>query len=112
MMRQAFPKVTMSEMEQTILELSAEDDYGVWELWWAIGGTSNHSPGMAELKSRFARTICDLVGQHKVVAKRRDALTGRTGQAKPAEFSEHLLLAELNEIDQPRPEEMYWFGTP
>jgi hypothetical protein len=102
----------VNEIEGKVIELCSEDDWGVWELWWAIGGTSDSSPATAELKSSFAKTLCELIAQGKLAAKRRDALTPITGQAKPADFSEDLLWAELNEIHTPRPDTMYWFGTP
>lgn len=89
-----------------ILELSAEDDYGSWELWWSVRSRSPGAPRHGP-KQNFVSLIENLIKDGKLVAKTR----GDDGKLQVAEFDSLRLLNELERADQPDPDTFYWFGT-
>jgi hypothetical protein len=90
-------------MREKILELSAEDDYGVWEMAWATGIRSSEDPRI----DRFQRTLQDLVRDGRIIAKRQNS---RTKKLEPVELRVEELQAALNRLQRPNPDLDYWFG--
>jgi hypothetical protein len=89
-----------------ILELCSEDDYGSWELWWAITSEYKNVAGQ-DLQLDFIDAIENLIRDGKIVAKTR------TGGPKFlfATFSREQLNEEIKSAVRPDPETFYWFGS-
>jgi len=94
------------DIRHKVLELCAEDDYGSWELWWAV--TDHENVPAKDLRREFAAVIESLVNKRALVAKRR----GAGGELLAAPFSRKRLLSELESASVPDPDGSYWFGTP
>ena len=90
------------EIKHKVLELCAEDDYGSWELWWAISADSK-----VTTKEDLVSVLEELVNQHALVAKMRAGDNGLL----VAPFSRARLSAELKNEARPDPESFYWFGA-
>jgi hypothetical protein len=61
--------MTKSEIEKDILELCAEDYYGVWELYWPCSSYADKSPKDVDL---FINTIKELVDAKKIASYEQD----------------------------------------
>jgi hypothetical protein len=99
------PLQSPQQIEEGILELCSEDDWGSWELWW---NTSADTPKdeMPELKLRFLNVVTDLVAAGKLIPKRE----APNGELIVAQYDRHKLLRELDSADDPQPD-FFWFGT-
>lgn len=93
-------------MESIILELSEEDDYGSWELWWRIAQNYPDSDE-GELKKEFVQTIAQLVQEGRLKAKQRVKLSG---QLQIVPLDTNVLVDEVERADKPNPDIFYWFG--
>jgi hypothetical protein len=94
------------EISSKILELCSEDEYGSWELWWAV------SPGREndvdrDLQLAFIDVIEDLTRDGKIVAKER--IDGLRSQIAP--FSRERLKKEINSAFHPDANSFYWFDS-
>lgn len=95
-----------SSISGKILELCSEDDYGSWELWWAI--TSDHkNVADQDLQLDFINVIENLVRDRKIVAKIRTV--GPRFLIVP--FSRERLNEEIKSAIRPDPNTFYWFGS-
>lgn len=95
-----------SNIEQLLLELCAEDDWGSWELWWNISGSMPHKP-WPEPKHAFLDVIDGLVAEGRLLAKHRlqDGSFAKTG------YQRATLAFEIEHADAPDPDNFYWFGV-
>jgi len=89
------------EMKQKILELCSEDDYGSWELWWAI---CQNSP-KETIKFTFIKAITDMIDQGLLIAKKHD----QSGHLQQTFFSKDKLLLEIDR-QLTNVDGFYWFG--
>jgi hypothetical protein len=90
-----------------MLELCSEDDWGVWELFWAVApfleGTNENESSAAA----FTRLVGDLVREGLIVSKVKDEAIGRLVIAA---LDENELTEQLKNLERPDPESFYWFG--
>ncbi|HVB17822.1 MAG TPA: hypothetical protein VNF04_14895 [Stellaceae bacterium] len=94
-----------TSIKNTILELCAEDDYGSWELLWAVTGSDKRTD-VATARQDFVAAIEDLVVQGAIVAK----TIGADGKLCEIPFSRPRLEKEVEKADCPDPDHDYWFG--
>jgi len=92
------------QMQDRILELCAEDDYGFWELAWAVG---IQSPSDDAIET-FYQKVAELVVSGIIVSKRRNPVSARL---EAVAFNPNELLSELHRLNKPDPKSDYWFGT-
>ena len=90
-----------------ILELCAEDDYGGWELWWAVAPSTDASESTALLHA-FVDAIVGLVADQLLDAKTRTA--SRSGM-QVVSLDPSLLTEQLMKSRAPHPDFDYWFGA-
>ncbi len=93
-------------MRNIISELSDEDDYGSWELWWRVAQDCPNRD-KDELMNEFVRTIAQLVQEGQLKAKQRREPSGRL---EAALLDTDVLLHEVNMSHTPNPDTFYWFG--
>jgi hypothetical protein len=96
-----------TSIKDQILELCAEDDYGSWELWWAIGA-ENRISKEGELQHDFLTAVEELVKDHVIIAKAKTA----DHKIAPVSFSMKRLQEEIRNAAKPNPDQYYWFGLP
>lgn len=94
-----------SEIEKEILELTGEDDWGSWELWWKVAPDPRQKAD-SNLREAFVDTLARLVAEKKLIAKTTDA----SRRHQPTEFHRSRLESEIEQADSPDPETFYWFG--
>ena len=94
---------TPQKIEQKVLDLCAEDDYGSWELAWATStmGEENHVSILTDV-------LLKLIGEDKLIAQRKDPLSGHL---IPVNVDREILFKELSMSKTPQPEEFHWFIT-
>jgi len=90
-----------------IVELCEEDDYGSWELWWAITADHSNIP-IDTLRQKFIVAVGRLVESRSIVAK----VKGVDGKCLITSFFKERLQEEISNASQPNPDDYYWFGTP
>src|SRR4051812_20974668 len=93
------------DMRLTILELTSEDDYGSWELWWKCR-ESVDPLRMSEVKDNFVEAIRTLIVQGQIQSKGREP----SGRTVPKLFDVNRLSEEIAMADAPDPNSFYWFG--
>lgn len=96
-----------TSIKTRILELCSEDDYGSWELWWAVMpeiGTVEED----ELRHDFVNTVGELINTHAIAAKKK----GSDSKLSAAVFSKRRLDSEIRNASKPDPSRYYWFGVP
>src|SRR5579872_1400684 len=71
----------MNTLEADILELTGEDDYGSWELWWRVAQL-HRSENSSSLMGSFVVTIENMISRGILKAKRKTPL----GQLQPVKF--------------------------
>jgi hypothetical protein len=96
-----------TNIKNRILELCAEDDYGSWELWWAIT-PEDRDAEEADLSQDFVRVVEELVNKKAIIPKSRDS----NHKLSVVEFSRKRLKKEIKGSAQPDPDQYYWFGLP
>jgi hypothetical protein len=94
------------DIRHKILELCAEDDYGSWELWWAV--TDNAASSAEDLQQEFIAIVEELVNERALLVKTRAA----DHNFLAAPFSRARLQTELKRASRPDPDSFYWFGAP
>ena len=95
----------MNTLETDILELTSEDDYGSWELWWRV--TQLHKgEDSGSLTGSFVATIENMISRGILKAKRRKP----SGQLQPVKFSAAELRQQIEQAKTPIPDQFYWFG--
>jgi hypothetical protein len=88
-----------NSISEKILELCSEDDYGSWELWWAI--SSDHkNVADQDLQLDFINVMENLVRDGKIVAKKSTAGT----KFLIVPFSRERLNEELKSAIRPNPD--------
>ena len=97
--------IERADIRQKILELCAEDDYGSWELWWAVKAKAQGS--VADFRQEFVATIEELVNERALIVKTR----GANHNFRNASFSRERLQTELKSAARPEPDSFYWFGA-
>jgi hypothetical protein len=90
-----------------ILELCSEDDYGVWELFWAVAPFFKHENQDGNTETVFIQLMKDLIDEGLIVSK---AKKQKTGQLEISTFDEKKLAIQIKNLNQPLPESFYWFG--
>ena len=88
-----------------IIELCSEDAYGSWELWWSLG--AKKAEQWDSLCDRFIQAVQGLVSEGKVIALRKD----EHNQFSVVPLDGDRLRHELQNSDDPKPFEYYWFDV-
>jgi hypothetical protein len=96
-----------TSIKDKIMELCAEDDYGSWELWWAVEA-ENRPSKEGNLQHAFAKAVGDLIRERIIISKTRSA----DHKLSSTPFSIKRLHEEVRNSSQPDPERYYWFGLP
>jgi len=98
--------MTKSEMEKEILELCAEDYYGVWELYWPYSNATDKTPKDVDL---FISTIKELVDAKKIAPFEQ---VNGTEQFRPAALDLDRLKSEILKIKARNisADLFYWFS--
>ena len=97
--------IERADIRHKILELCAEDDYGSWELWWAIKDKAQGT--VADIRQEFTAIIEELVNERALIVKTR----GANHNFLNAPFSRERLQTELKSASRPDPDSFYWFGA-
>lgn len=92
-------------IKSTILEISSEDAYGSWELWWAVSSESKDSHDL--LKKELITVIENLLKEKKLEVFRHAV----GGEFKAVQFDPTRLRYELDNASTPDPDHFYWFAT-
>ncbi len=95
----------MNSLEKDILELTGEDDYGSWELWWRVTQLRREETS-GQLIGSFIATIENMISRGILKAKRRTP----SGQLESVKFSAAELRREIERVKTPIPDQFYWFG--
>ena len=94
-------------IRQIVIELCEEDDYGSWELLWALSADAQDVPREL-LAKKLADVVETLVTELLIVTmiKKTD------NNFRNVKFSKARLLEQLRDAHDPDPDTFYWFGTP
>lgn len=99
--------MTKTELKNVILELCAEDYYGVWEIYWNYQGLMETNG----IDVEFLISVLDeLVAANKIVPYDKNEYTN---EFERATLDLERLRAELGEVMIGNiPKSLYWFGCP
>jgi hypothetical protein len=103
------PVIKMPAAREKILELCSEDDYGVWELFWAVAPFLKKENQEQNPEILFIQLIRDFIDERLIVSKIKNQTTN---QLKPVAFDTNTLTMQLKKLANPDPESFYWFGLP
>jgi len=97
------PLQSPQQIEEGILELCSEDDWGSWGFWW---NTSADTPKdeILELKLRFLNVITDLVAAGKLIPKHE----APNGKLIVTQYDRNKLSRELDSAYDSQPH-FFWF---
>ena len=96
--------MTKTNIKDAVLELCAEDDYGVWELYWRY----QELAGKDADAEPFIVTLQELVAAKKIVPYDKNKYSNTF---EPASLDVERLRSELQEVKAGNiTEGMYWFG--
>jgi predicted nucleotidyltransferase len=97
--------MTKNEIEKDILELCAEDYYGVWELYWPYSNATDKTPKDVDL---FINAIKELVDTKKIAPFQT---TNETNEFWPIVLDLDRLKSEILQVKAGNVQwEYYWFG--
>jgi hypothetical protein len=92
-------------IQSRIIELCSEDAYGSWELWWSLG--AKKAEERDSLCDRFIEAVQGLANEGKVISLRKD----EHNQFSVVQLDRDRLRYELQNSDDPKPFEYYWFDV-
>lgn len=90
-----------------MLELCSEDDYALWELFWAVAPFFERKNQETKAETMFIQLTQDLINDRLIVSKLKSRATGRL---EIVIFDKNALALQLNKLAKPDPESFYWFG--
>jgi hypothetical protein len=94
-----------TDLKESVLELCAEDYYGVWELYWNYQGLTGKKDVDDEL---FIATLEELVAAKKIIPFEKNKYNNEFEQAP---FDVERLRSELKQVKADKiTEELYWFS--
>jgi hypothetical protein len=94
-----------ADLKVTVLELCAEDYYGVWELYWNYQGLTGTKEVDDEL---FIATLEELVAAKEIVSYEKNKYNEKFEQTI---FEVERLRSELKAVKADKvTEQLYWFG--
>jgi hypothetical protein len=92
-------------IEALIMELCAEDYFGSWEFWWAVGHDAE--TGFDEqLALAFVESVSSLIESGKIQCY---CSTADDKQFVRTAFSRNRLMSEVKGANSPDPDSSYWF---
>lgn len=94
------------KLTSTILELTSEDAYGSWELWWNISAHVSKDE-FSTLRDEFISVVSLLVQEGKI--RTLNLKHGGKESYSPVVLVKERLKFELDHVDDPNPSEFYWF---
>ena len=92
-------------MRSRIIELSSEDAYGSWELWWSLG--TKKAEERDTLCDRFIGALQGLVNDEKIISLRKD----QHNQFSVIPLDLDRLRYEFRNSDDAKPLEYFWFDV-
>jgi hypothetical protein len=95
----------MNNLEKDILELTSEDDYGSWELWWRVSQL-HKDENESQFIGSFVEALENMISRGTLKAKRKTP----SGKLRSVEFSAAELRREIEKAKTPNPNQFYWFG--
>lgn len=120
------PKTIRELIQETLVELCSEDDYGSWELWGTVlahPDTPNQKDQLMVVQNlsaaqirkdlglypmnEFIDVIQNLIDRGVITAKRRSPTSSELEQVP---FNPEQLRDEIHHAYEPQPDSFYWFG--